>query len=170
MKKKVEVRISFIVVASFSLLCGACRAQSICPWLNAATASGVLGGAATVEVSNTGASTGTCVFRLPSGTSSDTLRIAVVRADHAENAGKEMKPYQIGCTSSSAPLKAVGNEAVLCVSNTGISSGELVVGRVRDKIFTVSISTSIGNDSETSRDILVEKAEEIAKQVAGALF
>lgn len=170
MKTNVGIRIWFIVVASLSLLSGTCGAQSICPWLNTPTASGVLGGAAAVEVNNTGAGTGTCIFRLQNGAPHDTLRIAVVRADHAENAGREMKPYEVSCTASKAPLKAVGNEAVLCGADTKTSRGELVVGRVRDNLFTVTISTGTGDDSGATRDTLVEKAEAIAKQVAGALF
>jgi hypothetical protein len=170
MKTKPGICAWIIVVASFSLLSVPCGAQSICPWLNVATASGVLGGAATVEVTNTGVDTRTCVFRLQGGAPNDTLRIAVIRADNPENASKEMTPYKTGCTSSETPLKAVGNEAVLCISNTKTFLGELVVGRVRGNIFTVTISTGTGNDSQATRDILAEKAEQIAKQVAGALF
>jgi hypothetical protein len=170
MKAKPGIWTWMIVVASFSLFSVTCGAQSICPWLNVATASGVLGGAAAVEVNNTGIDTGTCVFRLQDRAPNDTLRIAVIRADHPENAGKEMTPYKASCTSSEAPLKAVGNEAVLCISNTRTSRGELVVGRVRGNIFTVAISTGTGNDSQATRDMLAEKAEQIAKQVAGALF
>lgn len=170
MKAKPGIWTWIIAVASFSLLSVTCSAQSICPWLNVATASGVLGGPAVVELNNTGVNTGTCVFRLQNSSPNDTLRIAVIRADNPENAGKEMTPYKASCTLSQAPLKAVGNEAVICISNTKTSRGELVVGRVRGNIFTVAISTGTGNDSQATRDMLAEKAERIAKQVAGALF
>jgi hypothetical protein len=153
-----------IAAACLSLLSVPCGAQSICPWLNAATASGVLGGAATMEVTNTG----TCLFRLQNGAKNDALRIAVIETNTPESAGKEIAPHKISCTSSETQLRAVGNEAVLCASDTESSLGEQVVGRVRNRIFTVAIST--GKHSEATRDLLAEKAEEIAKQVAGALF
>jgi hypothetical protein len=163
MKPKVGIWIR-ITVAALSLLSAPCRAQSICPWLNAATASGVLGGPATVEVNNTG----TCIFRLQNGAGNEVLRISVIETNNPESLGKEMAPHKISCTSSETLLKAIGNEAVLCALDTESSRGEQVVGRVRNRIFTVAIST--GRLSEVTRDFLAEKAEEIAKQVAGALF
>ena len=123
-----------------------------------------------MEASSTGASTGLCVFRLQDGAGSGSLRISVSKADKPENAGKEMLPYESKCTSSGLPLKGVGNEAILCASNTEKSSGELVVGRVRDNIFTVAIFGGAGNDPAAAKDALADKAEEIAKQVAGILF
>jgi hypothetical protein len=166
---KIEAGIwTWIAAAGLSLFSVTCSAQSICPWLNAATASGVLGGTATVEVSNTGGNTRVCRFRLQNEAKNDALRISVIEGDNPESAVKEMTPDNISCTSSETQLKAVGNEAVLCAGDTGISRGEQVVGRVRNRIFTVAIST--GKDSEATRDLLGEKVEEIARQVAGALF
>lgn len=130
-----------------------------CPW-----------GAASTDVNNTGVNTRVCVFRLQSGVTSDSLRIVVAKANKPENAGKEMLPYESKCTSAGSPLKGVGNEAFLCMSNTDKLSGELVVGRVRDNIFTVAIYSNTGNDAAAMKDALADKAEEIAKQVAGILF
>jgi hypothetical protein len=163
MKPKVAILIRITVVA-LSLLSATCYAQSICPWLNLATASGVLGGPAYVEVNNTGI----CIFRLQNGAGNDVLRISVIEANNPESPGQEMVPHKIICTSSETQLKAIGNEAVLCALDTESSRGEQVVGRVRNRIFTVAIST--GRLSEVTRDFLAEKAEEIAKQVAGSLF
>jgi hypothetical protein len=157
-----------IGVASLSLISVTGSAQSICPWLNAATASGALGGMATTEVNNTGGSIGVCLFRLQSGIRNDALRISVIETTTPESSVKEMTSHKINCTSSETALKAVGNEAVLCASNTENSRGVQVVGRVRNRIFTIAIST--GKDSEATQDPLAEKVEEIAKQVAGALF
>jgi hypothetical protein len=91
----------------------------------------------------------------------------VANVEHAERAGEEMKSYAGGCSAPKSALKGVGNEAVLCASDTKAAHGELVVGRVRDRIFTVAISTATGDYSEAA---LAEKAEAIARQVAGALF
>jgi hypothetical protein len=73
-------------------------------------------------------------------------------------------------TASGLPLRGVGNEAILCASDTDKSNGELVVGRVRDNIFTVAIYAGTANDPAMTKDALADKAEEIAKQVAGILF
>ncbi len=81
-----------------------------------------------------------------------------------------MKSYAGGCSAPESALKGVGNEAVQCASDTKAAHGELVVGRVRDRIFTVAISTATGENSETARATLSERAEAIARQVAGALF
>jgi hypothetical protein len=154
-----------IAVAGLSLLSVTCSAQSVCPWLNAATAEGVLGGTVTAEVNNTGV----CQFRLQNGAKNDVLHISVIEGDSPESAVKEMALRKTSCTSSETQLKAVGNEAVLCASDIGSSRGEQTVGRVRNRIFTVAISTDIAAP-EATRDILAARAEEIAKQVAGALF
>ena len=50
------------------------------------------------------------------------------------------------------------------------ADGEQVIGRVRDQVFTVTITTSARNDPSMSRDALREKTRNIAEQVAGALF
>jgi hypothetical protein len=160
----------WIAAGVFSLMCVPCGAQSTCPWLNAATASGVLGGSATTEVNSTVASTGVCVFRFQDEAQNNTLRISVIKAERPENAGKEMMPYESKCTASGLPLKGVGNETILCASDSAKSSGELVVGRVRDNIFTVVINDATVDNPAATKDDLEDKAEEIAKQVAGILF
>jgi hypothetical protein len=160
----------WIAAGAFSLLSGLCSAQTTCQWLNPATASGVLGGSATMEVNNTGINTGLCVFRFQDDAQNNTLRISVIKAERPENAGKEMMPYESKCTSSGQSLKGVGNEAILCASDTAKWSGELVVGRVRDNIFTVAINASSGDNPAATKDDLEDRAQEIAKQVAGILF
>ena len=123
-----------------------------------------------MEVNNTGVSTGVCVFRFEDEAQNNTLRISVFKAERPENAGKEMMPYESKCTASGLPLKGVGNEAILCASDAAKSSGEMVVGRVRDNIFTVVIDAGAGDNPAATKDDLADKAEEIAKQVAGILF
>jgi hypothetical protein len=160
----------WIAATALSLLSVPCSAQSTCPWLNAATASGVLGGSATMEVNNTGFSSGVCVFRFQDEAQNNTLRILVIKAERPENAGKEMMPYESKCTASGLPLKGVGNEAIMCASDSAKSNGELVVGRVRDNIFTVVINAGTGDNPAAAKEDLEDKTQEIAKQVAGILF
>jgi hypothetical protein len=82
-----------------------------------------------------------------------------------------MATYKAHCSGEASPLQAIGNEAVMCAADIkGQTEGEQVIGRVRDQVFTVTITTSARNDPSMSRDDLKEKTRNIAEQVAGALF
>jgi hypothetical protein len=132
------------------LIATACRAEDACPYLNAATAAGVLGGAV---VSHN--SPDLCVFTHDSS----ELRIEVVTA---------APPYKLSCGANPTPLKAIGNEAVACsVEEKNGRVAEQVSGRVRDHVFLVRLFTA---DRSLSRTTLRDKARSIAEQVAGILF
>jgi hypothetical protein len=45
-----------------------------------------------------------------------------------------------------------------------------VIGRVRDRLFIVTVSSTIARDPSMTRQLLKEKARMIAEQIAGALF
>jgi hypothetical protein len=128
-----------------------CRAENACPWLNAATAAGVLGSAVTASVKP-----GVCEFRA----GKSELRIQV-------NKKADFTPEK--CATPSTPLKGLGNEAEICSVGMRILGGwktEYVFGHVRDRMFGVSISTS-----DHSMDSLIrEKTRKVAEQVAGSLF
>jgi hypothetical protein len=68
------------------------------------------------------------------------------------------------------PLTAAGNEAYLCVGNMKLTRGELAFGRVRDSAFSIFLTLGAGNLSETDQGPLAQKAEKIARQIAGSLF
>jgi hypothetical protein len=74
------------------------------------------------------------------------------------------------CSAPGAPLRAIGNEAILCADDTKHARGEAVVGRVRDSLFRVVISTSSRSDSDMTREVLEQKTRNVAEQVAGSLF
>jgi hypothetical protein len=124
------------------------RAEQPCPWLNAATAAGVLGGDVTSRVNS-----GLCLFIH----NSSQLRIEVRTAN---------PPYKVECGPNQVMVNAIGNEAVACSlhGNNGILV-EQVSARVRDRIFLVRLTSN-----ELSRDALREKARLVAEQVAGNLF
>lgn len=128
---------------------GLCRAQNACPWLNAATAGGILGGPVTASVKPT-----VCEFVRHLGSNESTLRIEV-----------QKKPASLAakCDSTGTPIKAIGNEALACTAG----SFEIVIGRVRDQRFAVSIGAS---DPSVDRATLQEKARKVAEQLAGNLF
>jgi hypothetical protein len=159
-----------IVIAAAAALSIPCNAQNGCPWLNVATASGVLGGPAAVTVSKTSETTGTCVFKAQAGSRYDLLTISVASAIQGQDVSSRLGRYEDRCTSPRSPLRAIGNEAVLCANDDSKSHREQVVGRVRDNIFTVDLSTSVRSASIAKDDPLAENAKAIAEQVAGILF
>jgi len=129
------------------LLCaGAMSAdQKPCPFMNAATAGGILEGAVDFTMTRNGPD-GTCEFtRRDSGA---RLRIEV---------GTELPK----CASPVEQLKAIGNEAVACTID---ATTEQVVGRVRKQWFLIRVSGAFPKEK------LREKSVNAAEQVAGNLF
>jgi hypothetical protein len=138
-----------------------------CPWLNAATAAGVLDGPVTVSVTysdqdNTDAS---CEFTNKADHTVRTLRIEV---ETMKDLAHDFPRYLAKCGPGAKSLKAIGNEAVVC-SLPGRNSqvAEQVVSRVRDRAFVVDV---LSNGSGSERDAIRDKARKIAEQVAGFLF
>lgn len=124
-----------------------------CPWLNAATASGFLGGAVHMTLTS-----GSCEFVRQDGVHEMTLRIEV-----ASTSGRHAQ-----CGSGAEPLKAIGNEALACAYEGKAGwIAEQVTGRVRDQAFLVRIST---NDRSAAPKPMREKVRKVAEQVAGILF
>jgi len=136
-----------------------------CPWLNAATAGGVLSGrinSATVEREQTG-DDASCTFRRDTAHGAE-LRIEVkTMLAPASDFGA----FKARCHSVSTPLKAIGNEALVCRDDDEHVLAEQVMGRVRNRAFVVRISTA---DRSTQASTLRENARDIAEQVAGILF
>ena len=150
------------------LLCGShAHAQARCPWLNVATASGVLEGPALLQVEQPNATETQCIFRYQNGKVIETLEIDVKRQ---QDISRGIVPEESSCNSPGTALRAIGNEAVLCVVDRRSSRGDQVIGRVRDSIFRVSVTTTAKNDPAVTREVLEQRAKATAEQVAGALF
>jgi hypothetical protein len=130
-------------IALLLFIAAAGRAENSCPFLNAATADGVLGGEVASHVSGD-----TCIFTR----NSSELRIEVQTV---------RLPYKPNCSPSPTPLNAIGNEAVACEK----PGSDQVAGRVRDRAFYVRLTSN-----DLSRTALREKARSVAEQVAGILF
>ena len=65
----------------------------------------------------------------------------------------------------------IGNEASMCLLDNRTSGlVELVVGRVRDQLFTITMSTTLKDDLILTKMSLKEKAYTASEQVAGNLF
>lgn len=143
-----------------------CAAQESCPWLNAATAGGVLGGAVTAAITHPGKNKAdtTCDFVRKESVEGE-LRIEVETMTEPKT---QFASLAAKCGPARIPLKAIGNEAAACTldaKNERIS--EQVVGRVRDQAFIIRITT---NDRAATRSSVREKARSVAEQVAGILF
>jgi hypothetical protein len=93
------------------------------------------------------------------------LRIEVETITGASNS---FASYLARCGPHAAPLKAIGNEAVACgFDGKKKQVSEQVVSRVRGRAFTVRITS---NSDSLDRDMLRDKARNVAEQVAGFLF
>jgi hypothetical protein len=145
-----------------------CHGQAKCPWINEATARGILGGPVilTVKVSEQG--DGFCEYSRQQGDVVHKLRISVhIMTDIR----KQFPSYLAQCPPKSAPLRAIGNEAVICrIQGKGDEYAERVVGRVREQAFVVSVSSSAQDDPTMTQGMRREKTNLMAEQVAGILF
>jgi hypothetical protein len=144
------------------------HAQAKCPWINEATASGILGGDVTLSATVSDRGEGVCEFSRRQQDVVYQLRISV---NIMINIAKEFPTYIAQCPPKRTPLRAVGNEAVICsIQGKGVTSAEMVVGRVRDQAFAVSMSSSLQEDPSMTQEVRREKATRVAEQVAGILF
>jgi hypothetical protein len=134
------------------------RAAETCPWLNPATAAGVLGSPVSLTITheNSNRDDMACNF---AGVSSLHIGVQTMDPPRAEFTARVAE-----CGSDPAPLKAIGNEAVVCTPDKRSAQ---VVGRVRNRIFTILISTT---NASLTQAVLREKARDVAEHVAGNLF
>jgi len=155
-----------VAAAAILLVTVVGRAEERCPWLNAATAGGVLGGDVKAQVTraNPNSEDAGCIFELRRDGSFSRLTIDVttMRAPRTEFAGWLAK-----CGSGATHLNAIGNDAVACGGADQAARWERVVGRVRDRAFVIEMKT---NERSVTSDALREKIRGVAEQVAGILF
>jgi hypothetical protein len=145
------------------------HAANNCPWINETTAGGLLGGDATGSFSPPSPSQpAVCTFVQNTEGGTHTLRIAVEQTpDFLARLESEIK----ACSTEPAPLTAIGNEARMCDADGNKKLlAERVVGRVRDQVFTITISSTVKHDLSLNRDVLKARIYTAAEQVAGNLF
>jgi len=145
----------------------AARAGDACPWMNAATAGGVLGGkvsSASVTLSGNEKDEGRCVYELQRGEAVSRLTIEV---NAMRMPAHDFPTFSARCGSEAAHLKAIGNEAVACSGATSSERWEMLVGRVRQYAFVVRLSTNEQSDQSPGYR---EKARKAAEYVASGLF
>src|SRR5271170_2248001 len=101
------------LIALLVLLPAICEAKESCPWLNQATALGVLevgtssSPAATVEITAT-----VCEFTYQDATGFRALRISV---EQSKDPIQTLSLRKTECGSGASALRAIGNEAVMCL-------------------------------------------------------
>jgi hypothetical protein len=145
-----------------------CHGQTKCPWLNEATARGILSGPVTVTVRLDDQGAGVCKFSSQQGAAVHELRISV---DLMTDIPKQFPTHLAQCPPKSPPLPATGNEAVTCSIHTKENQhAEIVVGRVRNQAFVVSVSSTAQDDPSMKQAERREKSNLVAEQVAGILF
>ena len=90
-----------------------CAASENCPWLNAATAAGALKGSVTFTVTHPAAdkTDATCEFVHREGAVLSKLQIEV---ETMKDPSREFVSYTAKCGRNATPLRAIGNEALLC--------------------------------------------------------
>ena len=144
------------------------HAQTKCPWLNQATARGILGGPVTRTATLNDQGDGFCDFSRQQGAATLHLRISVATMTDIP---KQFPAYVAQCPAKSPPLRAIGNEAVICsIQDNSDGHAEKVVGRVRAQAFVVSVSSTVQDDPSMTQEMRREKANLVAEQVAGILF
>jgi len=165
--RKQAVALLFLIAASLPAFCAA---PSSCPWLNAATAGGFLGGDATVTIkpSSPNKDDFICAFLHHKGNVTATLRIEVNTLTEPMTSHDAFELSAKQCGKTTIPLMAVGNEAMICKRRTKAGTlAEHVVGRVRNRVFLLDISSNAPHINESD---LHDKVEQISEQVAGILF
>ncbi len=139
------------------------HAEDRCPYMNAATVGGFLGGEVSTHVVHHEANRddATCSFEVQRGNVPSRLRIDVTTMPAPQT---DFSRYRAQCSAEATPLKAIGNEAFACEGGDQSEHWELVIGRVRDRAFTVRLTSSAPPAD------LRDKARKAAEQVAGILF
>jgi hypothetical protein len=138
----------------------AVRAATNCPWYTQGSAEKIFGGsvAAAIQVSDSGE--GSCTFTRQQGTTNDVLKVVIQSAAPPTT-----------CPADSAKLKGVGNEAVFCtLAGPHDQTTYMVVSRVRDLHFTISIATHHEKSTGPDAAHFDEAVKQAAEQVAGNLF
>lgn len=142
-------------------------ATQTCPWLNSATAAGVLEGPVTVSVNylDPDNKDAACEFTYRADHTVHTLRIEV---NTMKDPSHDFSQYNAKCGQDAKAVLAIGNEAIVCcIPGYDKQIAEQVVSRVRERAFIVGV---LSNGPVAERDAMREKARKVAEQVAGFLF
>jgi hypothetical protein len=158
-----------MMAVSLTCMPAMAHAANNCSWITEATASGLLGGNAVGGYTPPAdGQPAVCNFTQQGDGASRTLRITV---ELATDPHARFISLAGDCGASAIQIKAIGNEALTCeVADRKGVYGEHVVGRVRDQVFTITLTTTLRSDPIMTRDALETRIYTAAEQVAGNLF
>jgi hypothetical protein len=188
MKRILCTVLSVVAFAVMLALPARCSAQGRCPWLNAATAAGLLGGEVQMSVTapvgpNAGKGAGAAMYSdqirmdrfdvscdFTRKTDSNAYSLSIVVKTMADFK-KDFATYLALCSGTTVPLRGIGNEAVQCVNKDLSAAGEeKVIARVRDRAFVLTVRREVKPRAGTDAGELSDGARNTAEQVAGSLF
>lgn len=167
---RVHLDFHFLLLGAVLLLAQpAARAEKNCPWMNEATAAGLIGEDTSGMYHAEPAKPALCTFAERANKPMRTFQISIETALDGHN--QYLAALWRACGSASTPLSAIGNEAAICTRERhGNVVEALAVGRVRDQIFTVTLGTSVKDDTVLTPAMLKMKISIAAEQVSGNLF
>jgi hypothetical protein len=180
--------VAVLALAGWAALPGICHAQARCPWLNAATAAGVLGGDVQMAVTapvDPGAGTGVGAAKYPDQVRIDRFDVSCdfsrkvdsvaytlsIVVKTMSDPAKDFGPFLAQCAGPTVALKGIGNEAVQCMMKDDAHAGyEQVIARVRDRAFVLTIHREAKTHGAADHNELSDETRNVAEQVAGSLF
>lgn len=155
------------VFLGFAVAPALCYASGSCPWINAATAFDALGAAREAAGTGSAITPGSCTFTYQTPDGLHELRVSVEPSADAPDLFASRKA---SCGSDARALTAIGNEAIACAVNPKAGSyGQQVIGRVRDQVFTLTMTANTPRTPAAVND-LRQKTEMLADIVSGNLF
>jgi hypothetical protein len=165
---RAALRVTLMAVM-FVALSARAHAANNCPWINEATASGIIGAEAVGSYTDpTPSQPAVCNFVQSGPSVTRTLRITVLQTPHFQDL---LQAENKTCTGTATPMVAIGNEAIACSADDRRKLfAERVVGRVRDQVFTITLGTTQKDDSILNRFELKTRIATAAEQVSGNLF
>jgi hypothetical protein len=162
------MKTSFLLFVATCLVPAMGRAQDACPWVNQPTAVGALDAPVEMSITHPNAAHKgdvTCDYVKQQGGATRQLHIEVRTI---AKAGNEYAAAVAQCVSKPVALKATGNEALTCNLDANKQRTEQAVGRVREHLFIVQITTN--EPAWAPQDALREKVRSVAEITVGNLF
>lgn len=144
---------------------GVTSAAAQCPWINKATAGGLLGVHGDLHAIASTVTTNSCSFEADGSRGMERLLIHV---SASQQSSQLVRLYEKDCTSAPVWLSGIGNEAFACGVRSRAPHAERVAGQVRDRAFEIELVRRVaGVNAEKKLQALAASA---AGQVVGNLY
>lgn len=144
---------------------GVTHARAQCPWINKATAGGLLGVHGELHAISSTVTGNSCLFEVNGNQGMESLRIHVSALPQGASLARL---YEKDCASAPVWLSGLGNEAFACRVRSHARLSERVAGRVRDQVFEIELVR--GATGANAAKNLQGLATSAAGQVVGNLY